>query len=68
MAVFEILVFLMILSHQCYGLIEWTHNVVLDRGNMFHLSWKPEKEHIYFKIEVSFMVTISFIIIFFRFR
>ena len=31
---------------------KWTHHLVLDRENMFHLSWTPTEDNIIFEIQV----------------
>lgn len=31
---------------------EWTHHVVLNKDNLFHLYWTPSEKDIVFKIEV----------------
>ena len=32
---------------------EWTHHMILDQDNMFHVLWKPEKDKITFELQVS---------------
>ena len=31
---------------------EWTHHMVLDRDNMFHILWTPDKDKITFEMQV----------------
>ena len=32
---------------------EWIHHMVLDRDNMFHISWTPDKDKITFEMQVN---------------
>lgn len=40
-------------SCQCLRGFQWTHHLVLDRQNMFHLFWLPEDNQVTFQLQVS---------------
>ena len=38
---------------------EWTHHMVLDRDNMFHILWTPDKDKITFEMQVISIHTVN---------
>ena len=54
MAVHSSTIFIVLTLVPFLNAAQWTHHLVLDRENMFHLFWTPSEENIIFEIQVKY--------------